>query len=272
MLGVTGGRRQRGFALLLVLWSLVLLSFITSRLIAAGRSEAKLAANLRASAAAEMLADAAVHEAAFHLLDGSAAWPTDGRRQVLTLPGGAVVLRLQDQAGKVNPNQASEALLQALLRGVGADAGAARSIAAAIMDWRTLGSSARPYGAKAAEYRAAGRDYGPPNAPFRSVDELGLVLGMTPVLLAQLAPHLTVFYEGDPDPDIADPVVLQTLREATGQANLGGGGGGGNRVVAITAEATERGGAQYVRRAVLRIGSGTDGRPYQVLDWRRGDL
>ena len=262
--------RDQGFALLLVLWSLVLLTLITTRLIAGGRDEARLGSNLRAAAEAEMLADAAVHEAMFHMLDASAPWAADGKPRQLSLPGGTVALRIEDQAGLVNPNQAPDALLQALLHSAGADAGTARSLAAAIMDWRTLGSSARQFGAKAPEYKAAGRDYGPADAPFRSVDDLGLVLGMTPALMARLAPHMTVLYEGDPDATLAGLVVLQALRDAAGQADLGGGRGTGNRTVAITADAAGRSGGRYVRRAVLRVGAGVDGRPYQVLEWRRG--
>ena len=265
------GGRDRGFALLLVLWSLVLLTLITTRLITAGRTEAKLAGNLRGAAAAEMVADAAVHETMFHLLDrGPDGWRPTARPRLLTLPGGTATVQIEDEAGRVNPNQASVALLQALLRGVGADAGAARGIAAAIADWRFPSAKARPFGAKAAEYAAAGRDYAPPEAPFRTVEEVGLVLGMTPALFASLAPHLTIAYDGDPDPTVADPLVLQALRDATGQQDLSGGGQGA-RTIAITAVAEIQGGSRFIRRAVVRVGEGQAGRPYRVFEWRRAN-
>ncbi|MDR3535940.1 MAG: hypothetical protein P4L71_05530, partial [Acetobacteraceae bacterium] len=66
--------REAGFALLLVLWSLVLLSLILTQLLSAGRSEAQLAGNLRNAAMAEAIADGAVREAVFHLLGGTPAW------------------------------------------------------------------------------------------------------------------------------------------------------------------------------------------------------
>ncbi len=270
---MTGGREQ-GFALILVLWSLVLFTLITTQLVTAGRTEAKLARNLRAAAAAEMVADSAVYEAMFHMLDRSPdGWgpmvghPTAVRRR-LVLPGGVATVLIEDEAGRVNPNQASEALLQALLRGVGADAGSARGIAAAIADWRSIGANARPFGAKAPEYAAAGRDYSPPEAPFRTVEEVGLVLGMTPTLLARLTPYLTIAYDGDPDPTVAQPIVVQALRDATGQQDLSG-GGQGDRTVAITAEAETPDGGRYIRHAVVRLGKGPTGRPYWVFDWRR---
>ncbi len=264
--------RDRGFALLLVLWSLVLLTMITTRLIAAGRDEVHLASNLRAAASAEMLADAAVHEAVFHLLDRSdAGWEAGGAPRRVALPGGTAVLRIGDESGRVNPNQASEALLRALLQGVGADAGTARAVAASILDWRSVGPFARPFGAKGPEYRAAGRDYGPPEAQFRTVSELGLVLGMTPALLDRLAPHMTVFYDGDPDPGHAGPVVLKALRASSGQDDIGGAGRATIRVVSIVAEAATLDGGRFNRAAVVRVGAGTAGLPYQILDWRRTD-
>ncbi len=257
--------------MLLVLWSLVLLTLITTRLVAGGRDDARLAFNLRSAAEAEMLADAAVHEALFRLLNPSdTGWPADGSVRSFNLPGGTVRLRIADQSGLVNPNQAGEALLQALLRGVGADSGTARSVAAAIMDWRFPGAQARPFGAKAPEYQAAGLGYAPPEAPFQSVNEVGLVLGMTPSLLARLAPHLTVFYVGDPNPAAADPVVLQALRQATEQIPAGAARQAAEQTVAVTADARSRSGGRFVREAVLRVGAVGQGRLYTVLDWRRG--
>lgn len=262
-------RRDRGFALLLVLWSLVLLTSITTALIAGGRTEARLTANQRTAAEAEMVADAALHEAVFGLLAKAPDWGVGNEPRRVALRGGAAVVRIEDEAGRVNPNQASEPLLQALLRGVGADGGTARAVAAAMLDWRTAGAEPRQFGAKLPQYRAAGLPFGPPDAPFRSIDEVGLVLGMTPGLLARLSPHLSFFYEGDPDPDVADPVVLAALRLAAGQANIGGSGGAGVRTVRLTAAASGRGGGRFVRRAVVQLAPDGAGRPYRMLDWKR---
>lgn len=261
---------DRGFALLLVLWSLVLLTLITTRLIASGRDEARLTSNLRAAAQAEMLADAAVNEAVFRLLTRTPGWSADGQRHRAVLPGGVADILIEDEAARVNPNQASAPLLQALLQATGADAGTARSIAAAIMDWRATGATARQFGAKLPEYSAAGRDFAPPQSPFRSVDEVGLVLGMTPALLARISPYLSVFYDGDPDPETASPLVLAALKQAAGQANIGGSGQAGRRTVRLTASAAGTAGGRFVRRAVVQLVPDSAARPYRLLDWRRG--
>ena len=263
-----GGAGECGFALLVVLWAMVLLSLVATRVTASGRSAVQIAANLRNAAVAEAAADGAVQEAAFRMLDPSAAgWRADGQLRRLPMPSGTIALRLEDQAGKVNPNVASPELLAALFRQLGADTRAANSLAAAIADWRAPTAEARPLGAKAREYRNAGRTYGPPDAPFESIGELGAVLGMTPALLDRLAPHLSLFRDGDPDPGLADPVVLRALRGSLGAQEFAVSPQGGVRVVAVTATAEPAGGSRFTRRAILRIGEGRDGRPWQILGW-----
>jgi general secretion pathway protein K len=261
-------RRQRGFALLIVLWTLVLLAMLGTQIAARGHGEAQLAGNLRSAAAAEAAADGAIEEAIFHLLDGSSRrWLADGAVHLIRFPRATVEVRIEDEAGKVNPNFASPALLRALLGRLGAEAGTAASVAAAIADWRSEGANPSLLGAKAAQYAAAGRDYGPPGAPFQSVDELGEVLGMTPELLARLRPHLSLFSQTDPVASMADPVLAMAIRDA-GVATRAA-ARGRLQVAAITALAQGPDGARFARRAVIRIGGDVRDRPWKVLAWTR---
>ena len=260
---------ERGFALLIVLWSMVLLALLATQLTAAGRIEAKIASNLRGSAIAEAAADGAINEALFRLLDGtSRRFLVDGAVRRTAIPHGVVDVRIQDEAGKVNPNTASPALLAALLRAVGADPGTANTVALAIAAWRTPSLGGQGFAAGAAEYRAAGRDYAPPGAPLQSLDEVGLVLGMTPPLLARLTPHLSLYTEDNPVPSAADPVVLQAIRESAGSdpaANVGE--ATAVSVISIAATAHVAGGANFTRYAVVRMAPTPRGRPYQILVW-----
>jgi Tfp pilus assembly protein PilX len=48
-------RRDDGFALLIVLWTLVLIAFVVGHLIATGRTEIRIASNLVANAACRLL-------------------------------------------------------------------------------------------------------------------------------------------------------------------------------------------------------------------------
>lgn len=257
--GSSGGLARPGFALLLVLWSLVLISLLVTQLAVAARSESRLALNLRTAAVAEAAANGAIHEAVFHLLDTpERRWMANGTAHEIGMSGVRVVVRVENEAGKVNPNTAQLALLRALMHQAGVDTRTAATIAAAILEWRFPGDQPGPEGGKAARYRAAGRDYAPPGAPFENLDELGLVLGMTPELLARLTPNLTLHHEGEPDPRAASQTVLQALREAAGVIAEPSGPIDGTTVV-ITAAARGENNSRFTRRAVVRIGAGAGG-------------
>ena len=255
---------DRGFALLIVLWTLVPLSLLIMMLTAAARSDAQLTTNLRSAAELEAMADGAIHTALFDLLQRGGA-SGNSPPAVMRLSGADVAVQVASQSGFVNPNVVAPDLLAALLVRLGVEPGHAFRIAAAIAEWRTPGRKAGRGGVKAAQYRAAGLDYGPPGAPFESLGELSDVLGMTPALLMVLTPHLTLYSDGDTDPALADPVVRAALRDVgivarAGQASLAG-------VVAITARAQRADGTRARRRAIIRVGSPGDRRGWRVLMW-----
>lgn len=263
---MAAGRTERGFALLLVLWATVLLAFLATQVVSVGRVEARLALNIRLAAVAEAAADGAVEEAAYHLVDtGAGHWAADGLVRTLGRPGAAVRVRLDSEAGKVNPNTASPALLTALLTAAGADTSTAAAVAAAMVAWRYPAARG---GALAPAYQAAGRDYAPPGARFQSLDEIGLVLGMTPALLERLRPNLSLFHDGDPDLSQGTPAVRAAL-QALGVA--AGGEQPDDRAVTVTATAAGQDGTRFTRRAVVVIGAGRNGSLFQVVDWGIGE-
>lgn len=251
---------ERGFALLIVLWLLVPLSVLFLTLSGTARSDSQLAFNLRDAAKLESAADAGIATATFALLD-----PRGGTSPLrLALPGASVAVRVTNLSGLVNPNIAQPELLRALLQRLGAAPAQADRLASAIVDWRTPGQRARPNGAKALEYRAAGLDYGPPGAPFESLGELRLVLGMTPATFAALLPSLTLYADRAPEPALAPPLVRAALADlgvsARGAVTRGD-------VFRISAEATGPGGARVMRSATIKLGPSTNGRPWRVLSW-----
>ncbi len=260
------GPADAGFALLVVLWTLVLVAMLFAVLAGASRSDAQLTANLRSAAELEAVADGAIHTALFDLLQRGGvardALPVAGLLSSAET-GTEVGVEVVDQSGLLNPNTASPDLLAALLLRLGADAGQAKPSAAAVADWRAPGRRSVRRGREAAQYQAAGLRYGPPGAPFETLGELGDVFGMTPALLAALAPHLTLYSDGDPDPAVADPAVRAALRD-TGHGERAD--RAAPQTVRITA-AARRGGARAVRSAVIRIGASSNGRGWRVLAW-----
>jgi general secretion pathway protein K len=215
--------RQRGFALLIVLWTVGFLALLGTQIVAAGRSDTQLADNLKQEAELAAAADGAVAQVMFRMLaERDPGYQADGLVRALRIGQTGVLVRIERESNRVNLNTASAQLLRALVIQVGGAPAVADRVAAAVLDWRTSGTNPRPGGAKAAEYRAAGLGYGPPGAPFRLVEELADVLSVTPDLFARMAPHLTVLTDSDPDMSTRDAVVARALRDATGVADLTG--------------------------------------------------
>jgi general secretion pathway protein K len=279
---------SRGFALLAVLWFLVLIAAIGTYLMANARSETAIARNILAAARAEALAGAGIAQAAFHLSGTLASdrWKPDGTWYRVVLPAGEVRIRLHDETGKINPNRVSAALMSALFEAAGLDRFAARRLGAAVAVWVRPAAEARQIIATKEQYRDAGKNYAPPNAPIESIDELQLVLGMTPRILASVRPYLTIHTQaGQPDRNYASPLVrqaidlarLQSRASAEGAvtpANSSAAVAAGNpaeTIFEIEAKALTVDGGIFVRHAVLKIDPSSP-RGYAVLEWRRGDL
>jgi general secretion pathway protein K len=263
-----GDAGQRGFALLVVLWTLPLLALLGTQLVATSRQDTLIARNSLDTAVLEAAADGAVQHAIYGVLDGSGRhWSTDAGIQTVQLGRSIVTVRVEDEADKVNPNTASVKLLQALLLQVGADRDTAAAVSASIVEWRMAGSSASPTNATIARYAAAGRDYAPSGAPFASIDELGAVLGMTPELLARLRPHLTVFTDGDPNAATQDPIVAQAIVAAGLRGTEAEEGATG--LLSVTADARGPGQARFAVHVIVRTNPRPEGRRYDIVSYER---
>ena len=214
-------------------------------------------------------ADGGVWEAAFHLLDPSAGhWGADGTDHLIRHGNTWLDLRITSEAGKINPNIASTGLLLAQLRATGSDMHEAQALTLNIRAWRFPASSdgaVLPGGPAA--YVAAGLPYGPPGAPFQSVGEQGLVLGMTPVLAARLIPHLSIYWDDEPVVEQADPVVRQAMM-SVGNTFPTGGMARAEQVVSIESAAVDRSGARAFRHAVIMKAPADNATaPVRVMEW-----
>jgi general secretion pathway protein K len=255
---------RQGFALLFVLWLLVLLALVAAHLTATGSRESRIARNLVSGAQTEAAADGAVYDAIFRL---ATTGLTGERSAYRTRIGGLPVgILLSNETAKINPNTAPAPVLSALLQAAtGMDAGTAATIAQAIVDWRSDDDGDKTATARIrATYLAAGKDYAPPHERFRSLDELGEVLGMNPALAARLAPHLSLYApEGAAAPS-SDPVVTA----ARAVLPAAGGVTPPAQVVAIDVRADGPDGAVFLRHAVVRLIP--DGTPsWRLLAWDR---
>ncbi len=206
--------RQRGVALLVVMWLLVLLAAIVGLFALNAHVEALQASAQRQRLQLEAAAEGGIEAAAARLLavDPARRPIPDGRLTRLEVGDGITVeVAITDESGKVDLNIADATLLARLGEQVGLPAAEAATLAAAIVDWRDADSLVGPAGgAEAREYRAAGRPYGPANRAFAQVPEVQRVLGLRPEAYRALRPYLTV-YTGLAQPNIAfadRPVLL----------------------------------------------------------------
>lgn len=278
-------RTQRGAALLLVLWATVLLAALLVALAASSRSHSQAALygaeNVRARLAAEAGLARAV--AGLRPPDASLRWIPDGRPYAFDFDGARVTVRIVDVNGLVDLNASGPQLLERLFASTGVGVGDADRLAQAIV---------------AARENAAGRVGARAQAgPWRGIEQLATLAGMTPALYAQLAPVVTVFSGRNfPDASYAGPRVLAALRgEPLAQARIDvadrrqrpagiGAGNGmaagavaggtlvagyGGTVARVFSVARMPDGSEAAVDATLRMAlTQTSQRPYKVLSWR----
>ncbi len=187
------GRFQAGIALISVLWVLALLTIVASALSFSVRSEAKFARNVISNAQARHAAEGGIYLGLERLLARSMLPRPDYAAYEFAVGEASVSVVVADEAGKIDLNAAPPELLDGLLRIAGVEAWQRTDIVDAILDWRDADEATRINGAEDHEYQAAGKTYGAKDAPFDSVDELKLVLGMSPQLFRKIRPALTVY-------------------------------------------------------------------------------
>jgi general secretion pathway protein K len=247
------GPGERGFALLIVLWTVGLLALLVTGLMGSTRTQIRSADMMRASAVAEAAADGAVHQAIFELHAG--AWAADGQAHRVGIGAAAVDVTIEDQGGRINPNYSTTALMAALLDSAGVEPAKAMVLARRIFDWRTGTVESLEGGLKVDHYRQAGLPYGPADAPFTSVEEVGLVPGMTADIMQRLRPFLSVYQKGDPSIGAGVSPGRSAVQDAEliNHASVLTGMNSPYRVMRISATAVVAGGVRFVRSAVVRF-------------------
>ena len=278
-------KRMRGAALLLVLWLVALLTALVGAYALTARMEALQGRVGSHGAIAQEIARAGIEYALVRVADRNPEthWQPNGRAYAWTFDGEQVQVRIVDETGKVDLNQADVPLLSRLMQALGQPADVSDALAAAIVDWRDADNLTQPVGgAEDGDYASAGRDYGAKDAPFETVAEVEQVLGMTPDLYARLAPFLTLYSgRGQPDATYAQGPVLQAMgvdaaawlaqRNASGVTGSPQLVGTGSGTYSIESRARLADGREASLRTVVRAGaSPVPGSAYTLLRWEEG--
>ena len=169
---------NRGIALLLVLWALVLLGTLALGFSLSMRTEAMAARNGIDETRAYFQARTGVNRAVMLL----ASLPADN---VLTASitgeddDASYAVRIESESGKVNVNLVDDEVLLGMLKKAGLPEEAAEGIRDAILDWRDEDDVARPRGAERADYEAMTEPIMPRNGKIQGIGELMYVKGVT---------------------------------------------------------------------------------------------
>ena len=288
--------RQRGTALVLVLWLIALLLGVVSAFALTARIEGLLGRSAQSLAQARLAAEAGIELAVLRMRDPDLErrLVPDGRPYRMQFGPAQIEVRLRDETGKLDLNVADSATLARLFEFHEVDQELALNLADAVADWIDGDDLVRLRGAEDAEYAAAGLPYGAADAPFTSVAELQRVLGMTPALFERVAPSLTVHSGRPVNAHFAEAAVLYAVgldpqlaadylqrREAWTPADGeppplpddAGLSASGSGTYSIEALAVLRDGTRLVLTHTVRMGAGdTTGRPYGLLDRREGAM
>lgn len=264
-----------GFALVVVIWAIGILTLLFMTYIAAARYRAIEAASLAQHARAEAMANIGINLAVLDLLSGrvdgkvrSQRFGADGTPVACSLGDGwRLAISVADEGGKIDLNTANLELIEALIRRMSADSGSATAIVQSLKSLREV----------AAETGTA--QAGSPPAAFRSVLELDQVPGMGRGLFRMLVPLMTV-HSGSAglDPDVAPLSLLGAIspggsapsREAARRdlpsiyiAETAG------TAFLIGSEAVGATGTRFARDAVVEI-SRDHPTGYRIREWREG--
>ena len=209
---LTGPVRDRGVALVAVLWFTVAIAGMAAAFATLARGEALRSRNMVDGIRARAILEAALDRAALELVTPTVKPTQRGVELDWPFDGALVHIVITGESGLVDLNAASPELIASLAGELGADRELAQRIADSVLDWRDDNSLRRPKGAEDRDYRSAGRQGGAADAPFGHVGELRQLLPVEPALYRQLRDLVTVATgRGNPDGELAPEIVRQAM-------------------------------------------------------------
>ena len=206
--------RNRGFALLLVLWAMAILALLLGAYGLQARSAALAAETtlVRTQAHAAAEAGAMIAVAALAMPNVATRWVADGRRYVVTFGGFVLHIRCTDASGLVDLNSASRDTLRGLFQAAGAPPANADVLAQAIIRWRRVPIE---IGMLAPSGDSEG------HGPFVTLGGLRGIPGISGALFRRVDPALTLWSgRPAPDPRFAPALVRSAVNSGSDQAMI----------------------------------------------------
>ncbi len=268
-------RRQRGAALVIVLWLVVLLTIIAAGHSYNARIETQLAARHLETAKSRHIAEAATQLTIARLLipETASAIVVDGRPMPMVVLNREVIVSVRRASGLVDLNSADQPLLESIFAAGGAPPRLAAVLAARVLDWRDADSLTHLDGAEDADYRLAGVGWTARDGRFAAVDELRYVLGMPPAVFRAVSPYLTVHSPASGLDSALAPAFLAAIVDEASIAQsavddrLPRDAIGGDGVFHINVAVAGADDVFVSSETVVRVASGAES-PFTILSWR----
>ena len=193
-------KSERGAVLLVVLWTLIILTVMALELGRSMRLEGMTTDTYQQEAKAYSLAVAGLNRALYHFLIAESQGRTllslqssvevepepadvwiraDGTWYSEEFGEGGYRTRVSDEGAKINLNRVDEITLKQAFLNLDLERELAEALTDAILDWRDADDLKRLNGAERDYYLSLPTPYPAKDAPFDSVDELLLVRGVT---------------------------------------------------------------------------------------------
>ena len=217
-----GRRGDAGFALLVVIWAIGVISLLIVTVMTTARWGLQTAFNTANAARATLIVEAAISLATLAAANDQTAVTStggppahDGRPLFCRVEDAAVAIVVESESGKIDLNAAPPNVLTMLFQGFGVEARRSATIAGAIFEYRTLSSSG-PMGKIGEAPPDAERPFRPKHALFQSVLELEQVAGVDHELAQLVTPFVTV-HSRTPgvSPQSAPPALFAALSGAS---------------------------------------------------------
>jgi general secretion pathway protein K len=180
--------KERGGALLTVLWLSAALAAIALSVSTTVRAEIEHTSTVSDGLRAHYLATGSLERGLQWMQWGGGPRNPDGTprfwdrskpRMSMTYPSGDVIVEMIPEAAKLNINSTPEAELLKVVTSLTGNPAQAGEIVAGILDWR---STAQPNKSFDNYYLALGSTFRPPHASLQEIEELLSVRGVTPEL------------------------------------------------------------------------------------------
>ena len=179
---------EKGIALIMVLWVIILLGVIVNTFAWMVRTEAQAVGNFKEETKAYYLARGGFQRAIMELLKSQESTvheppeeglKLDGRVNMFHFIDGYAEVRVMDEGGKIDINAATRDDIVRVLSAMELEVENKDEIADSILDWIDENNFHRLNGAEDDYYRLLPEPYGAKDGPLSTVDELMWVRGIT---------------------------------------------------------------------------------------------